>query len=81
MYTNYEKRHYSLSFSEMPAVSVRRLAWFLKVPMSKAVDQAVNLLLSLFSPGGVCPPCKDNTKCKVCVFGQQSSAAPAVPAV
>jgi hypothetical protein len=81
MYTNYEKRYYSPPFSELSAVSVRRLAWFLHVPMSKAVDQVTSLLPSLFSPGVVCPACKDNTKCKVCAFSQQAAATPAGLAV
>ncbi|MDR2434383.1 MAG: hypothetical protein LBD47_07425 [Treponema sp.] len=80
MYTN-QKRYYSPQFSEMSAVSVRRLAWSLGVSMPKAVDQAVSLLPSLFSPGVVCLSCKDSTKCKSCAFSQQPAAVPAAPAV
>jgi hypothetical protein len=80
MYPN-QKRFYSPQFSELSAVSVRRLAWSLGVSMSKAVDQAVILLPSLFSPGVVCLSCKDNTKCKSCTFGQQAAAVPAGLAV
>jgi hypothetical protein len=76
-----EKRFYSPQFSEVSAVSVRRLAWSLGVSMPKAVDQVVGLLPSLFSPGVVCLACKDNTKCKSCAFGQQAAAVPAAPAV
>jgi hypothetical protein len=39
MYPNYQKRFYSPQFSELSAVSVRRLAWSLGVSMLKAVDQ------------------------------------------
>jgi hypothetical protein len=82
MYTEYEKRYYSPPFSELSAVSVRRLAWFLHVPMTKAVDQVVGLLPSLFSPGVVCPACKDNTKCQSCAFfNQQPTTVPVVPTV
>jgi hypothetical protein len=81
MYPNNQKRFYSPQFSEVSAVSVRRLAWSLGVSMPKAVDQLVGLLPSLFSPGVVCLACKDNTKCKSCAFSGQSAAAPAVPAV
>jgi hypothetical protein len=63
------------------AVSVRRLAWALGLTMPKAVEHIVGLLPTLFPPGVVCSACKDNTKCKSCAFiGQQSAAAPAVPA-
>jgi hypothetical protein len=80
MYPN-QKRFYSPQFSALSAVSVRRLAWSLGVSMPKAVDQVVGLLPSLFSPDVVCSSCKDNTKCALCAFGQQSTAASAVPAV
>jgi hypothetical protein len=81
MYTN-QKRFYSPQFSEVSAVSVRRLAWSLGVSMPKAVDQVVGLLPSLFPPGVVCLACKDNTKCKSCAFfSQQSAAIPVVPTV
>jgi hypothetical protein len=65
----------------MSAVSVRRLAWSLGISMPKAVDQAVSLLPSLFSPGVVCLSCKDNTKCKACAFGQQPATENAAPVV
>jgi hypothetical protein len=80
MYTS-QKRFYSPQFSEISAVSIRRLAWSLGVSMPKAVDQVVNLLPSLFSPGVVCLSCKDNTKCKSCTFDQQAAAVPAGLAV
>ena len=68
------KRFYSPQFSEMSAVSVRRLAWALDISMPKAVDSIVGLLPSLFSPSVVCPQCKDNTKCNYCSFNKQAAA-------
>jgi hypothetical protein len=80
MYTS-QKRFYSPQFSEMSAVSVRRLAWALKVSMPKAVDRVVNALPAIFSPSVVCPLCKDKTKCKLCAFNQPPTAEQAAPAV
>jgi len=54
--------------------AVRRLAWFLGVPMTKAVDVIVGKLPSIFQPSAVCPQCKDNTKCAFCSFHQPSTA-------
>jgi hypothetical protein len=71
---------YTPQFSPQATVSVRRLAWALGLTMPKAVDQVVALLPSLFSPGVVCPACKDNTKCHSCAFSQQPAVAPVVPA-
>jgi hypothetical protein len=75
MYTTNEKRYYSPQFSALSAVSVRRLAWHLGLPVPKAVDQMVNLLPSFFSPGAVCLAYKDNTKCELCAFCRQPNAA------
>jgi hypothetical protein len=75
------RKPYTPQFSELATVSVRRLAWSLGVSMPKAVDQAVSLLPSLFSPGVVCLSCKDNTKCACCAFGRQPAASNTASAV
>jgi hypothetical protein len=75
------RKPYTPQFSELAVVSVRRLAWSLGVSMPKTVDQVVSLLPSLFSPGVVCPSCKDKTKCNFCAFGRQPAAATTAPAV
>jgi hypothetical protein len=69
-----QKQYYSPQFSQLAAVSVRRLAWALGVSMPKAVDQIVSLLPSMFSPSVVCTQCKDNTKCNSCGFNQVAAA-------
>jgi len=70
-----QKRYYTPQFSALAAVSVRRLAWFLGISMPKAVDVIVSKLPSIFPPSTVCPQCKDNTKCSLCVFYQPSPAS------
>jgi recombinational DNA repair protein RecR len=72
---------YTPQFSTKATVTVRRLAWALKVSMPKAVDRVVNALPSIFSPGTVCLACKDQTKCKLCAFSQQPAAEDAASAV
>jgi len=76
-----QKRYYTPQFSEKAAVTVRRLAWALGVPMPKAVDQIISLLPSLFSPSVVCPQCKDKTKCQYCGFNKAAAAANAALSV
>jgi recombinational DNA repair protein RecR len=80
MYAN-QKRYYSPQFSAISAVSARRLAWSLGLPMPKAVDQVVSKLPSLFPPVVVCASCKDNTKCNLCIFSKQPQVLDAVSAV
>jgi predicted hydrocarbon binding protein len=59
---------YSPSFSELAAVSVRRLAWAMNKNMGLAVDLMVLLLPASIKSEKVCAACKDNTKCPACIF-------------
>ena len=65
------KRYYSPQFSSLAAVSVRRLAWALGVPMTATVDTMVKLIPSLLDPSKICLSCKDTSKCQSCVFRTQ----------
>jgi hypothetical protein len=72
MYTKNKKRFYSPQFSGLAAVSVRRLAWALGKSMPATVDLMVRLMPSIIDPVKVCFTCKDSTKCKGCIFGNQA---------
>jgi recombinational DNA repair protein RecR len=63
-----QKRYYSPQFSGLAAVSIRRLAWAMGKHMPAAVDLMVSLLPSIVDTSKVCLSCRDNTKCKSCVF-------------
>jgi hypothetical protein len=63
------KRYYSPQFSQLAAVSVRRLAWAMGKPMPAAVDIMVQLMPHVLQPSKVCLLCRDKTKCSACVFG------------
>jgi hypothetical protein len=75
-----QKRYYRPQFSQLAAVSVRRLAWALEMPMPKAVDHMVRLLPSIVDPSKVCLSCKDPSRCASCAFSAHS-ANPAAVAV
>jgi hypothetical protein len=59
---------YSPNFSELAAVTVRRLAWAMGANMGQAVDAIVLLLPGRINAEKVCSSCKDNSKCTVCIF-------------
>ena len=59
---------YSPNFSIIAAVSTRRLAWAMGVPMRKAVDVMVRSLPGFINPEKVCGLCRDKTKCSDCAF-------------
>jgi len=67
------KRFYTPQFSELAAVSIRRLAWALDVSMPKAIDHIVHLLPKLGGAEKVCLSCKDKTKCAFCTFCPQNA--------
>jgi hypothetical protein len=71
--------YYAPAFSQLAAVSVRRLAWAMGKPMTETVDHMVHLMPAIVDHGKVCIACKDNTKCKACIFSrlfaQQEKAA------
>lgn len=74
MQTKNNKRYYSPRFSELAAVSVRRLAWALNLSMPKVIDIIVNELSSVFASSVVCPRCKDKSKCDICGFNAAKTA-------
>jgi len=57
---------YSPEFSELAAVTVRRLAWAMKGSMGQAVDVLVKALPAFINAEKVCELCRDKTKCAVC---------------
>jgi recombinational DNA repair protein RecR len=65
------KRYYSPQFSQLAAVSVRRLAWAMGKPMPKAIDIMVKLLPNIVNPSKVCQLCKDKQACNACTFSKQ----------
>jgi len=59
---------YSPKFSELAAVTVRRLAWAMGVDMGQTVDVLVKSLPAFIKAEKVCALCKDKTKCAACAF-------------
>jgi recombinational DNA repair protein RecR len=57
---------YSPNFSELAAVSIRRLAWAMGANMGQAVDVLVKALPAFINTQKVCELCKDKSKCTVC---------------
>jgi hypothetical protein len=74
MYTANKKRFYTPQFSEMASITIRRLAWFLGVPMTKAILLFIKEIALLFPSSEVCASCQDKSKCKLCAFNQHTAA-------
>ena len=59
---------YAPDFSELAAVSVRRLAWAMGTTMGKAVDVMAQSLSGFINLEKVCARCGDKSKCSSCGF-------------
>jgi hypothetical protein len=66
---------YAPNFSELAAVTVRRLAWAMGANMRRAVGVMVKSLPAFIKTDKVCGSCKDKTKCSACAF-QNSGEMP-----
>jgi len=65
---------YTPRFSAGTSFIIRRLAWSLDKPMTKAVEQLVMALPAIKDPSKICLACQDRTDCKGCIFSRQLSA-------
>ena len=66
------KRFYTPQFSETASISIRRFAWSINKPMTKAIDKIIQLLPFIIDASKVCQACKDNGKCGSCAFSVKS---------
>ena len=63
-----ENVFYSPKFSNRATISVRRLSWYLKKPMTQVINIIVDSLPSIFNSFKVCNSCKEKSLCKYCAF-------------
>jgi hypothetical protein len=59
---------YSPEFSEIAAVTVKRLAWAMGATMGQAVDVLVRSAPAFINAEKVCEKCRDRTRCAACSF-------------
>ena len=59
---------YTPELSGKSSSTLRRIAWALGVPMTKAIEEVFDYLPTLLDRKKVCEFCKDKTRCSDCVF-------------
>ncbi len=62
-YTPELNRHHS--------ATLRRIAWAMDVPMTKAIGEVFDYMGNTLDPGKVCSACRDKTKCHSCSFNRK----------
>ena len=61
---------YTPELSYRHSCTLRRIAWALGVPMTKAIGAVLDHAVKVVDNGKVCESCRDNTRCNDCVFNR-----------
>jgi hypothetical protein len=59
---------YTPELSGKSSCTLRRIAWALEVPMTKAIEEVFDYLPGILDSKKVCELCRDKTRCSDCVF-------------
>jgi len=59
---------YTPELSGKSSCTLRRIAWALGVPMTKAIEEVFDYIPRILDSNKVCEFCKDKTRCSDCVF-------------
>ena len=66
---------YTPELSMKSSQTLRRIAWFLNIPMTTALEQIVDVMPAFLDKEKVCEGCRDDSICKECVFSAQKHKA------
>ena len=59
---------YTPELSQKHSCTLRRIAWALNMPMTKAMDAVFDYIGQAVDSKRVCESCRDKTRCENCVF-------------
>ena len=63
---------YTPELSFKSSCTLRRLAWALDIPMTKAMEKVFEYLPDILDTEKVCQACRDKSKCSDCEFNFRS---------
>ena len=63
---------YTPELSDEASCTLRRIAWALNMPMTKALDIVMNVIPMIIDPKKICAGCRDKTRCADCCFSQDN---------
>jgi len=64
---------YTPELSFKSSWTLRRIAWALNTPMTKAIERVFDHLPKMLDREKVCKECRDKTRCDDCVFNNENS--------
>jgi len=59
---------YTPELSQKHSCTLRRIAWALGMPMTKAIEIVFDYLARTLDSNKLCKACRDKTRCSDCVF-------------
>ena len=59
---------YTPELSMEASCMLRRIAWALNVPMTKAIEKVFEYLPTILDREKICQGCRDKSKCSNCAF-------------
>ena len=59
---------YTPELSQEHSSTLRRIAWALDVPMTKAIRMIFDYVSKVVDSNKVCKSCRDKTRCEHCLF-------------
>jgi len=63
---------YTPELSMGASSSLRRIAWALNVPMTKAIERVFETLPQILDTRLICESCRDKSKCPECAFNSHN---------
>jgi len=60
---------YTPELSMEASCTLRRIAWALDIPMTRAMERIFEHLTKTLDRKKICSACRDKTKCNACQFG------------
>lgn len=61
---------YTPELSRKHSRALRRIAWALDLPMTRAIGEIFDYIGNVIDSTRVCDACRDRTKCNDCVFSR-----------
>jgi len=61
---------YTPELSAKNSCTLRRIAWALDMPMTKAIEAVFDYLGKTLDKNKICERCRDKTRCADCIFGR-----------
>ncbi len=62
---------YTPQLSQQSSCTLRRIAWALDIPMTKAMERVFDHIPMIVDKNKICRKCQDKTKCNTCSFNNK----------